>query len=199
MVKMETLYQPIRSGRKNLLDIKSRNKAIYLSWLRDYMKLRQGRLAWTFIADELIRWNVRTTDKVKDLLEGQNQILQTWKAKMRRMSTLPKDIKKMLKTGKRNGVKVWNKNLSNKAKIEMPIWHYLGLSACERKEDSTRRGKHPRKTYSVITVGNTCKIVTRLFGRNHKHNTFCKCGFCQADVAQLLKLAQFSLGISWWS
>lgn len=104
MINVETLYKPLEEGGRGLLDIKSRNEAIHLSWLKDYMRLDKDRPPWAYMADALIRQNARKVDKIEGRRDGVNQILQTWKAKTRGKTKLPEDLANMLKAGEKNGV-----------------------------------------------------------------------------------------------
>lgn len=53
-VKAETLYKSIEKGGRGLLDIRSWNEAIYLSWTKDYMRLDEERPTWAYLMNELI-------------------------------------------------------------------------------------------------------------------------------------------------
>lgn len=76
MVNLETLYKPEKWGGRNLLDLQSRNEAIHLSWLKEYMRLSEGRLKWAYLANIIIRQNARTANKIEGVRDGQNMFLQ---------------------------------------------------------------------------------------------------------------------------
>jgi hypothetical protein len=50
-IALEILCQPIERGGINLLDIKARNKAIELTWLKAYLDLSPSRPTWAKITD----------------------------------------------------------------------------------------------------------------------------------------------------
>ncbi|KAL1938552.1 hypothetical protein VTO73DRAFT_11575 [Trametes versicolor] len=52
-IARDQLYRPISEGGLNLLDIKSRNEAIHLMWLRAYLSLGTARPLWATVADAL--------------------------------------------------------------------------------------------------------------------------------------------------
>lgn len=51
---MEYMYKPLNEGGLNLLNIKARNEAIELIWLRDYLNLSLSRQTWVTVTDILI-------------------------------------------------------------------------------------------------------------------------------------------------
>jgi len=53
-IALKTLYCPHEVGGLNLLDLKARNKAIEITWLRTYLDLTTKRLLWAKITDILI-------------------------------------------------------------------------------------------------------------------------------------------------
>jgi hypothetical protein len=53
-VSKEQMSRPLQEGRINLLDVKIRNQAIKLMWLKDYLDLSPKRQAWTFVVDLLL-------------------------------------------------------------------------------------------------------------------------------------------------
>jgi hypothetical protein len=53
-VSKTQLSKLLEEGRINLLDVKVRNQAIELMWLKDYLDFSPRRRTWTFVADLLI-------------------------------------------------------------------------------------------------------------------------------------------------
>ncbi|KAI4294040.1 hypothetical protein K525DRAFT_180766, partial [Schizophyllum commune Loenen D] len=53
-VALEYLYAPFENGGRKLLDIQSRNDAIDLVWLKDYLNMGPNRPTWAYIADALL-------------------------------------------------------------------------------------------------------------------------------------------------
>jgi hypothetical protein len=53
-IGMSTLQQPIKEGGLNLLDIKARNEAIDLMWLKEYLNFSPSRPTWAVITDLLL-------------------------------------------------------------------------------------------------------------------------------------------------
>ena len=57
-VNIATLYLPIRQGAIKLLNLRARNKAIDIMWLRSYLNLNQSWPMWAYVADALISINI---------------------------------------------------------------------------------------------------------------------------------------------
>ena len=57
-VNIATLYLPIRQGVIKLLNLRARNKAIDIMWLRSYLNLNQNRPMWAYVAIALISVNI---------------------------------------------------------------------------------------------------------------------------------------------
>jgi hypothetical protein len=56
-VNEQTLYAPIEMGGRALLDISSRNEAIAVMWLRNYLVFGPNRPAWALVVDALIGYS----------------------------------------------------------------------------------------------------------------------------------------------
>jgi hypothetical protein len=79
-VALDILQLPTESEGLNLLDIKARNEAIDIMWLKDYLKLTPEQPEWALITDLIIDAAVlaRTCKKAR-----MNAFLQTWDTPMR--------------------------------------------------------------------------------------------------------------------
>jgi hypothetical protein len=53
-ISLKHLYKPLDEGGLNILNIKARNEAIELVWLRDYLNLTPSRQLWAKVMDILI-------------------------------------------------------------------------------------------------------------------------------------------------
>ena len=76
-VNTETLYAPIEIGDRGLLDIKSRNKAIDLIWLKSYLKFYSDRPLWTLVADALMAINLPQSESPSNKEIRQSVFLQS--------------------------------------------------------------------------------------------------------------------------
>jgi exonuclease III len=69
-VNLNTLYLPIKEGGVKLLDIKARNQAIDIVWLKKYLDLGSCRPIWAYLVDILISENItRASGNVASLAQ----------------------------------------------------------------------------------------------------------------------------------
>ena len=103
-VNQAQMSAPHKKGGKKLLDIAARNKAIHLTWLKAYLNLGLDRVAWTYFTDAIIGTDIPKSQNVCEDPESRIMlILQTWEARMK-SSTLPEDLRQMLKLAKEYNV-----------------------------------------------------------------------------------------------
>ena len=77
-VNLETLYAPKHQGGKNLLDLKSRNKAIILMTLKSLLCNNSKQATWQNTAHALYAMNVSYKFKKIDDNIKINMFLQSW-------------------------------------------------------------------------------------------------------------------------
>jgi len=99
-IAMATLQHPIYKRGLNILDIKSRNEAIKIIWLKAYLNFSPSHQKWATVMDHTIL-AAAPPQSVKKARE--NPFLQTWKAPLKgpRAKCLNSDIKRMLKMARK--------------------------------------------------------------------------------------------------
>ncbi|KAJ7626815.1 hypothetical protein FB45DRAFT_673790, partial [Roridomyces roridus] len=131
-VNHEIMFLPKDEGGRDLLSIKDRNEAIELKNLRDFLT-REGRerAKWSALANGRLRKEVQgntTVDpKVRD-----NPFTQSWKPLQK---NLPRAIKRMLGTIRRNKLTFDALALSKELKEELPMFFHYGAEGL--KNNST--------------------------------------------------------------
>ncbi|TFK81098.1 hypothetical protein K466DRAFT_441473, partial [Polyporus arcularius HHB13444] len=91
-------------GGIGLLDIKVRNEAIDLTWLRDYLNLSGGRPKWAKIADTLFNRARVNPTRGSERDTYINPFLQTWVTSTHHTKKLPNDLVRLVKAGERHGI-----------------------------------------------------------------------------------------------
>lgn len=97
LTKMTRNLQHLREeGGINLQDIKSRNKAIKVTWIKSYLDLSSSCPTWTFNIDLLLH----NLNPNKESTDPTNPFLLSWDPPIRgpRVNTLPLEIRSLLKT-----------------------------------------------------------------------------------------------------
>ncbi|KAF8902959.1 hypothetical protein CPB84DRAFT_1678498 [Gymnopilus junonius] len=102
-VNIETLYAPINIGGRALLDIKARNEAIAVMWLKTYLDLSPTRPTWALVADSLMAENTPMSNSNVSQSIKMNYFLQSWKT--RQTGNIPRSIKCLLSTAKKFGLR----------------------------------------------------------------------------------------------
>ncbi|KAA1474320.1 hypothetical protein DENSPDRAFT_781462, partial [Dentipellis sp. KUC8613] len=122
-LSLENLYLPIEAGGIGLLDIVTRNQAITITWLRDYLDLSPKRPAWAFIVDILIN-EYAPADIIG--LENMNVFLQTWEPPKRgpKHNALPSYVREMLKIARTYNVNFAALRLTHDLCTQLPAWHH---------------------------------------------------------------------------
>jgi hypothetical protein len=74
-IALEYLYYPIKKGGLNLLDIRARNEAIEIIWLKAYLNMSPERPTWAKITDIILD---TTAPQGYNAQARMNTFLQTW-------------------------------------------------------------------------------------------------------------------------
>ena len=122
-MKLENTTTTRKEGGLGIPDIKARNEAIQIMWLKNYLSKAESRPTWAWIADELIKWdaNKKAIPKV-DEASKISWLQQTWKTKKGKHSKLPIQIKEMLQIAEKHKVSIQARKADKTIKENMIIW-----------------------------------------------------------------------------
>ena len=168
-------------GGLKLLNLKTRNEAIEIVWLKDYLNLSPSRPTWAFVTDVLIN---ETTPSTLDEDTRTNAFLQNWKipTKGKRADKLGGDTLRMLKAAYKHNIAFAPINLSQDLRERLPIWQHLGI---EKQIPRNPRSKCLARTHKSIRVKDMLKITARLQGEYergiHIPVYSCNCKDCKDD------------------
>ena len=179
-VNKRTLFGPIDEGGLNLLDIRSRNEAIELMWLRSYLNLSPDRPRWAWLADVLLSDAAAASARNVDAAAKVNTFLQTWKVSTRVIAGLPDELRRMVKVAEKYRVQLAAQNPSEEMKKALPIWYHGGEGPGRQVANSTASACL-RENHGVTTVGETMIVARRTRDRNHRDRSNCQCLDCEAD------------------
>jgi ribonuclease HI len=181
-VSKAQLSRPLHKGEINLLDVKVRNQAIELTWLKDYLDFSLKRNTWAFVADLLLNMA---------LPEGLNQdsiqniFLQQLNCPTRGKhgSRLPSYLIRMLKAVKVHKVSFAAVKLLRDIKDRMPAWFHLG--ALPRTYHAAR-DRCLSEAHNTQSVKDLTAMASRILEDNtaHKRRQNCACADCRADRAR---------------
>jgi hypothetical protein len=115
-ISMEQLYCTKEEGGINLLDIKSRNEAIKITWVKAYLNLSPSRPTWAFIIDLIINnMKIKTSKNNKS---NDITFLQSWNPLTRgpAANSLPSKAIKILQMAKKHNIAFAPIKMSNHIK-----------------------------------------------------------------------------------
>ena len=178
---MATLRRPTHEGGLNILDIKSRNKAIEIIWLKAYLNFSPSRQKWATVVDHTILAAAppQSIEKVRE-----NSFLQTWTAPLQgpRVKCLNDDTKRMLKVARKYKVNLTVIRMTPHLLAQLPAWYHL---SAEQKPIASHVAKCLLQKHSVSKVADLVKTSVRLHHPNqhprHRKNRNCTCQECEAD------------------
>ena len=180
-ISMEYMYKPLNEGGLNLLDIKARNEAIELIWLKEFLNLSPTRQTWATVTDILIN---ATAPPGTSAVAVVNTFLQSWNIPTRgpRLATLNKGIIRMLRVAKKYKTNLAAIRLSPGIKATLPAWYH----PCAVPRPITNVNAHCLlNKHATRTVADLIKLAskTRRQTRNHAHipNQACICIECIRD------------------
>ena len=175
-VNTETLYAPTEMGGRGLLDIKSRNEAIDLMWLKSYLKFDSDRPLWTLVADALMAINLPQSESSSNKEIRRSVFLQSWKTLTGTKS--PKSIKKLFQTAKMFNVQLEGLAFSPSITTEMPIWHHVKADPKIKCLARNNTSKCLVKNHRALKVGEIEKLANSLENINHTPDPNCLCENC---------------------
>ena len=177
-INQAQMYAPHEKGGKKVLDIEARNKAIHLTWLKAYLNIGEERATWTYFADALISSDIPPSNKIdKDPESRVMPILQTWETRSRN-STLPEDLKTMLRLAREYNVRVSAANPSKPVQENLPIWYHTKSVPSARKLYKTKTAKCLRKNHKIKLVSDTTSLLSRVT-TGHSPSSNCLCETCK--------------------
>ena len=178
-IAMTTLQRPIHKGGLNILDIKSRNEAIEIIWLKTYLNFSLSCQKWATVIDHIIL----AAAPPKSLEEArENLFLQTWSAPLKgpRAKRLNDNIRRMLKTAQKYKVNLTAIRMTPHLLAQLPAWYHL---SAEPKPIASHAAKCLLQKHSVSKVVDLIKTSARLRHPNqyptHRKNKNCTCQECE--------------------
>ncbi|TFK54347.1 hypothetical protein OE88DRAFT_1624744 [Heliocybe sulcata] len=180
-IALDHLYKPATKGGLSLLDLKARNDAIELTWLRAYLDLSPHRPTWAFVTDLLL--NVLAPDGIAEAALF-NTFLQKWDVPLagHRAARLPQDVLLMLRTARCYGVAFAPRKLSSALKRQLPAFYLLGApphTYIAPKIDCLIHEHAAKTIHDLLRVSNRLRDPPR-FGTHHPRRN-CACSDCTSD------------------
>ena len=180
-ISMEYMYKPLSEGGLNLLDIKARNEAIEIIWLKDYLNLSTSRQAWAIVTDILIN---ATAPPNTSAVAVVNTFLQSWNTPSRgpRLATLNNGIIRMLRIARKYKTNLAAIRLSPSVRASLPAWYHPYAVPRPITNVSARCLLNKHATKYVADLIKTADKVRRQTRNNaHEPSQACICMECVSN------------------
>lgn len=181
---LDSLHMKREQGGLELLNLKNRNEAIELVWLKEYLKAKPMRPTWAKLTDALI--NDLAPTNIRPEIR-QNTFIQKWDVPTRgkRAKKLGKDTLRMLKTAQTHKLTFAPLNISQSLREQLPAWQHLGV---EREPPQNPRSLCLVLTHNSKQVKDLLRITNKLDNVHPTGTHFpvfsCHCDECTEDRAK---------------
>ena len=180
-IALEYLHYPIEEGGLDLLDIKSRNEAIEIIWLKTYLNMSPDRPTWAKATDIILD---AAAPRGYNAQARINTFLQTWNVPLRgpRAKKLHRDTARMLKTAKSHNVNFMTIRMSQELKQKLPAWYQVGADheAINNRAAKCLLNKHHAKTIADL-MKTSARIRNETNPPTHRPTNYCNCTACVED------------------
>ncbi|KAF7419654.1 hypothetical protein PC9H_002246 [Pleurotus ostreatus] len=177
-VREEIIFAQPGKGEQGVLDIRSRNEAIQIMWVKEYLKLTDRPL-WACFADRILALNKRKCNGTLPTELKGNMFLQTWRPKLNGPTNrCPKDLKTMIATALKYGTRLEAIKITRDAAREMPIWAHARENAKLRMATTSNASICLRTKHRMRLVGDAEKIANHLTHPQHRRSKRCGCPGC---------------------
>jgi hypothetical protein len=180
-IALDLLQCPIDHGGLDLLDLRARNEAIEITWLKSYLNFSPSRPPWAAVTDLIIAATARPGTVAR---ARKNLFLQTWEATLKgpRSKLLNNDIIRMLKTGKKYNTNLAAIRLSVELRSQLPAWYHLGSN---NRPITNSASKCLLTKHGNSTIADMLRSSARLRNGNanapHSPLHNCPCTDCETD------------------
>ncbi len=184
----DMLYRPVASGGLNLLDIATRNEAMDIVWLRDYLLAAPVRPRWAVVADAIFARATTAASRTVDESAKINAFLQTWDVSTHAVAGLGYDLARLVKAARKYNLRLEPANPSPDLRAQMPVWYHPGEGE-GRSLANTLSAKCLRDNHGVTTVADCAQVANRASRSNgrvarHTASRTCRCRDCSVDRAE---------------
>ncbi|KAF9234528.1 hypothetical protein BU15DRAFT_52534 [Melanogaster broomeanus] len=160
-------------GGKNILNLKARNEAIELTWLKGLLAPKDNRPLWTHFALAILA----TYRKPYPIVSARARIspfLQTWEVSARKV---PKTLSRILKVADKYNVCLAAGTLSKDVKNELPAWFHIGANENIKKLNNHFYAPCLRDNHRALSIGHLATI-TQMLPSEHRKMKTCTCTSC---------------------
>jgi exonuclease III len=178
-VNKETTHAPIDQGGMKILDIKARNEAIRLIWLKRYLDTSAARPLWASFADALLARNVPASEERIDEKMRQNPLLQTWSTFRGYQRRVCPFIRELISTAENYGMRLEALDVPQSTADMMPIWLHKQADQRARRLALSKEAVCLRENHEIRTTGEMRRFAAKANQPGHKKRKNCTCDACK--------------------
>ena len=181
-MRIEDLAKEIEEGGRKVMDIKMRNEAICLMWIKDYLRMGKNRPKWAYMMDEIFRAiRPKGTKETPEEIANWNPFTQDWHPK-RKDKHIPKRIQQALSLANKHGVTLEAPNPDNETRLNMPIWLHRKMNKNAARLYKKKEAKCLKSKHETHYVAQLITLLEQTPPDHQRHN-FCTCKQCQEMAA----------------
>ena len=180
-IPMDQLYCPIKEGGLSLLDIKARNQAIEIVWLKSYLNLSPTRPKWATVTDVILDAAAPPSTNTQARM---NWFLQTWRipTKGPRAEKMSLEIRRMINTASDFDANFTAIKLSPRLKGKLPAWL---LTASDNTPINNRVAGCLLHKHKLMMIADLMMMSRRIRSDDetppHRQSDYCRCTHCTED------------------
>jgi hypothetical protein len=163
-----TMSLSLNNGGKQILDLHSRNEAIDLWNLKEFLRDGDDRENWSFFAEHTIikRWDASQTTNHQGSVY--NLFLQKVHIPSWRNNPLPLDLQRMISAAKKYRLEFTGLSISKKVRLEMPIWNHI--TTVESRLEKIRR----KEAFKCLRLNHNTRSVADLLAIADRKTTLAR-------------------------
>ena len=175
---IENVARSIGQGGRKIMDIATRNEAIDLMWVKQYLKMGADRPKWAYMMDEIFRGErPKGAKEPHQAIANWNPLTQGWKPRAR-SGNIPKRIQNALRLAEKHGVELEALRPSEETKGEMPVWLHRKANRDAARIYTTGAAKCLKLKHCTHYMRQLVKMVEEIPDEHRKTN-FCTCESCR--------------------
>lgn len=177
-VNMATLQAGTADGGQGILDLETRNDAIDVMRLVQYLKPPGERPLWGHLADRLLAKAAvkRFRNIDEEFLE--NPFTQSWRVNTTARG-LPESLKRMMKVAYRHKTQVVAVMPSRQIRSAMPYWYHIATKPHLVSRYNDQWGRCQRENHGIRTTGEMLAHASKRQGCGNRLT--CRCGHCRRE------------------
>lgn len=178
LVNKDTLFKRIDEGGRGLVDIRARNKAIDIMWLKSYLDFGPDRPLWALVVDVLMVLNVSVSEEKVDPRIKPSPFLQSWKTRSSNRGEICQDMTSLFRTVKKFNVRLENIELEKDITLSMPLWLHIEADSRLRRMNGGKVAECLKTKHSIRFVREVVALASAINDPAHQDSSECECRDC---------------------